>query len=54
MVTTIKKGTKKDVIQKSMQKSEVKKGFDSKKHIGSIKSVNNPLEIQKKLRSEWS
>ncbi len=47
MVTTIKKGTSKETIIITVQSSDKKKGFDAKKHQGSIKLDASPLEIQK-------
>ena len=54
MVTTIKKGTSKETIIKTVQNSDKKKGFDAKKHQGSVKLNQSTIEIQKKLRNEWS
>ena len=53
MITVIKKGTSKNSIKQLVQKTQLKKGIDAKKHSGVIKLKEHPLEIQKKLRDEW-
>jgi hypothetical protein len=53
MVTTIKNGDSKEIIEKSIKKTSIKKGFDANKHLNSIKLDKSPIEIQKQLRNEW-
>ena len=53
MVTTIKQGASKEIIEKSLKNTNSKKKFDSKKHLNVITLNKSPLEIQKQLRNEW-
>jgi hypothetical protein len=53
MVTTIKQGTSKEIIEKSLKNTNSKKRFDAKKHLNVIHLDKNPLDIQKQLRNEW-
>jgi len=52
MVRTIKKGSTKDEIQKTLTISK-KKGFEASRFVGIINLEESPMEIQKKLRDEW-
>jgi hypothetical protein len=54
MVRIIKKGSTKEEIQKTLTMNpKKKKGFEASKFTGIINPIENPLEIQKKLRDEW-
>ena len=54
MVIVIKKGASRKEIEKVLAKMVTKKGFDALKHSGVIKLEDSPIEIQKKLRDEWT
>ena len=57
MVLVVNKKSKKSDLNdflKSIENSKDKKGFDAKKYCGKIKLKEHPLEIQKRLRDEWS
>lgn len=54
MVTIIKKGISKEKLIKLVDKLKSRRGINSKKHCGVIKLKEHPLDIQKKLRNEWS
>ncbi len=43
----------KKITKVRRQKSDVKKGVDTKKYCGVIKLKEDPLAIQKRLRDEW-
>lgn len=56
MVLVLKKGaTKKDIeaIEKKLYKEKSTPGFDAKKYNGILKTNEDPLTIQLKLRDEW-
>ncbi|CAN5772783.1 hypothetical protein BH11BAC7_BH11BAC7_25750 [soil metagenome] len=53
MVTVIREGTSKDILDKVLAKLKFKKGFPSKKYSGVIKLKDSPIVIQKKMRDEW-
>jgi hypothetical protein len=54
MVVVLKKGMKKEDIEKLLKKTKRKtKGFNSKKHCGIISIKEDPVEIQRKMRDEW-
>ena len=53
MVTVIREGTSKDILDKVLAKLKIKKGFSSKKYSGVLKLKDSPIEIQKKMRDEW-
>ncbi len=55
MVTTLKYGSKKDSINKMLDRLSIRsrRGVDTKKYSGIIKLKKNPLLIQKELRNEW-
>jgi len=55
MVTTLKYGSKKDSINKMLDRLSIKsrRGVDTKKYSGIIKLKKDPLQIQKELRNEW-
>ena len=54
MVTTIKRGTSREIIEIVMKKRTVRiKGPDLKKYCGSISLKEDPLKLQKKWRNEW-
>jgi len=54
MVTTIKKGQTKKEIEKILSAQVASKSFDARKHLGVIKLKESPIEIQKKMRNEWT
>ncbi|MGB4775997.1 MAG: hypothetical protein WBP45_12540 [Daejeonella sp.] len=54
MVTIIKKGTDIKEIDKVLSKLKSPKKFDAYKYLGTVKLKTGPLEIQKKMRDEWS
>ncbi len=54
MVTVVKEGASASVIKKILTKLRKNYGFSFKKHSGVIKLKEDPLEIQKKMRDEWS
>jgi hypothetical protein len=54
MVTIIKKGTSKEEAKKVVDEAVAKAGKkDLKKYAGILKTSIDPLEYQKKIRSEW-
>lgn len=53
MVTIVKKGSDKKEAAKQLKKALKTKGVDTRKYCGVIKLVEDPLEIQKKMRDEW-
>lgn len=54
MVTIIKKGTPKKEAKKLIDKAVSKsRNVDLRKYAGILKTDINPLEYQKKIRSEW-
>ncbi|WP_185154396.1 hypothetical protein [Fulvivirga sp. M361] len=53
MVTVIKKGTDKEIIDKLLKEALKTKGVDTHKYCGVIKLKEDPLVIQKRLRDEW-
>ena len=56
MVITIKKGTKKQNIQRLMDrltKQKRSKGINAQKYCGVLSLNIDSLEIQKTLRNEW-
>ncbi len=53
MVTTIKNGDSKEIIEKSIKSITNKKGFDANKHLDTLKLDKSPIVIQKQLRNEW-
>lgn len=55
MITVIKRGARKEDIQKMFQKMESmeKKGLDARKYCGILKTDKDPVDIQKRLRDEW-
>lgn len=55
MVTTLKYGSKKDSINKLLDRLSIKsrRGVDTKKYSGIITLKKDPLQIQKELRNEW-
>jgi hypothetical protein len=54
MVTIVKEGASASVIKKILSRLKKNYGFSSKKHSGVIKLKEDPMEIQKKMRDEWS
>lgn len=54
MVLVLKKGASKKQIQDITKKLEIKKGISIAKYVGRLKLTEDPLEIQKSLRDEWS
>ncbi len=55
MVITIKEGESKTSIDRKLKKLYAgKKGFQAYKYLGKIKIDEEPMEIQKRLRDEWS
>ncbi len=55
MVVRIKKGESKASIDRKLKKLYAgKKGFPAYKYLGKIKIEEGPMEIQKRLRDEWS
>ncbi len=53
MVTVIKKGSERKVIEKALSKIKSKKKFDAYKYCGKVKLKEDPLIIQKRMRNEW-
>jgi hypothetical protein len=55
MVTTLKYGSKKDSINKMLDRLSIKsrRGVNTKKYSGIIKLKKDSLRIQKDLRNEW-
>ncbi len=56
MVLVLKKGaSKKDIqeIEKVLYKEKSSLGFNAKKYNGILKTEEDPLTIQLKLRDEW-
>ena len=57
MVFILNKNSQKsdvDNFLKKVEKKKPQKGFDAAKYCGKVKLKEHPLEIQKKLRDEWS
>lgn len=57
MVLVLNKDSKEsdlDNFLKNVAEQKPKKGFNAEKYCGKIKLKAHPLEIQKKLRDEWS
>ncbi|MFM2393211.1 MAG: hypothetical protein RLZZ546_1193 [Bacteroidota bacterium] len=53
MVIIVNSNIKKSDIKKIFSKVKSKNTFKTKNHAGKINLKLDPLEIQKKLRSEW-
>jgi len=53
MVTVIRKGSSKQIIQQLLRKISPKKGLDAYKYCGKIHLKLDSLLIQKQLRNEW-
>ncbi|MDH5367778.1 MAG: hypothetical protein OEW67_12380 [Cyclobacteriaceae bacterium] len=53
MVTVIKKGSDKKVINKILKEALRTKGVDTHKYCGVITLKEDPLVIQKRMRDEW-
>ena len=53
MVTVIKKGTDKEIINRLLKEALKTKGVDTRKYCGVIKLKEDPLVIQKRMRDEW-
>ncbi len=56
MVTVINEGSSKEEMEKALGQlleKKDKKGFDSKKHCGKVKFMEDGLALQKKWRDEW-
>ncbi|WP_423146670.1 hypothetical protein [Rubrolithibacter danxiaensis] len=53
MVTILKKGTRKEDIEKTLSNLKGRKKFDAYKYCGAIRLKESPLEIQKAMRNEW-
>jgi len=53
MVTIIKKGLDKTLINKLIKKALKTKGVDTRKYCGVISLKEDPLVIQKRMRDEW-
>lgn len=57
MVMTIKKGSDKESIEAILEKlsslRKSSKGFDAEKFCGVITLKESPIDIQKRMRSEW-
>lgn len=53
MVTVIKKGASKKELEKVFDKLSATKKFDAFKYHNTIKLMESPLKIQKKMRDEW-
>lgn len=52
MAIRIKRGSSKKAIQKQLSKTK-SKGFPAYKFTGKIKTKEDPIVIQKRLRDEW-
>lgn len=53
MVITITRKTTRKQFEKLLKRFKNKKGFAAHKFCGAIKFKEDPLAIQKRLRSEW-
>jgi hypothetical protein len=54
MVTTIKRGSSREKIQKIMQGwTPGRRKIDIRKYCGIIKLKEDPMELQKSWRNEW-
>jgi hypothetical protein len=53
MIVIIKSTEDKEKIKKTLQKLERKGKLDAFKHCGKVKLKEDPLELQKMMRSEW-
>jgi len=53
MITIIRDGSPRDILNKALEKLRVKKRFDAKKYSGVLKLKSSPILIQKKMRDEW-
>lgn len=57
MVLVLNKNSKKSDLDNFLKKAsekKAKKGFDANKYCGKVKLKEHPLDIQKKIRDEWS
>ena len=54
MVLILKKGASKKQLKTLEKKMILRKKTDLKKYCGKIRILDDALEIQKKLRDEWS
>ncbi len=54
MVTIVRKGSSIRVILEKIRRIKVRKKLDAHKYCGSIKILNDPLELQKLMRNEWN
>lgn len=53
MVTIIKKGATKKDMQKALDNLSLRPKFNAYKYCGVLKVDQDPVAIQKALRSEW-
>ncbi|WP_168196216.1 hypothetical protein [Echinicola soli] len=53
MVTIIKKGLDKKILDKLFQKALKIKGVNTHKYCGVIRLKEDPLVIQNRMRDEW-
>jgi hypothetical protein len=56
MVLILKKGASKkeiDALEKKLYKEKPSRGFNAKKYNGILKTKEDPLAFQLKLRDEW-
>jgi hypothetical protein len=52
MTVIVNSKIKKSDVEKIFSKVKTKNTFSTKKHVGKITLKNDPLEIQKKMRSD--
>jgi hypothetical protein len=53
MVLVLKKGASKKEMDAISDRLRVNKGVNTRKYCGTIKLLEDPLVIQKKMRDEW-
>ncbi|SFU08194.1 hypothetical protein SAMN04489724_3783 [Algoriphagus locisalis] len=53
MITVIKKGSDKRMVEKALSRVKIKKNFDAQKYCGALNLKEDPQVIQKALRDEW-
>jgi hypothetical protein len=53
MTVVVNSKIKKSDVEKIFSQVKTKNTFSTKKHIGKIILKIDPLDVQKKLRSEW-
>ena len=53
MVSIIDKKTTPEQLKAAIKKVQPKRGMNALKYCGTVKFKESPIDIQKKMRSEW-